>query len=122
MKDVEATCLKYESKLRRGDHGRSKKCSVEDQVEHYRAALLHLRDVELMTKQILDDAGVSTINYPFYYSFARKLDKLKRNGISGEALAVEAALILGLWVGRGLVQSVLETIRMQVFNIGPPSP
>ena len=122
MKDVERTCLKYENGLRQGDHGRSKKCSIEDQVAHYRDTIQHLRDVETMTRQILDEAGVSTIWYAYYYAFTRSLDKLQRKGISGEALAIEAALKIGLWVGRGLRQSVLEAIRTQVFNVGPPTP
>jgi hypothetical protein len=60
--------------------------------------------------------------YPYYYAFARKLFRLSYNQeVSGEALAVEAELQTQLWVGRGLARSVLECIRLGVFNISPPA-
>jgi len=122
MKDIEAICARYEKKLRRSDRGRSWQYSVEEQVAHYRAALIHNREVELMTRQILDVEGVSIVVYPYYYAFARSLDKLRRRGIAGESLAIEAAILTGVWVARGLSQSVLETIRTQVFGVGEPQP
>lgn len=122
MKNIETICAKYELKLRRSDRGRSWKYSVEEQVAHYRAALIHNRAVEVMTSQVLDVEGVGTIVYPYYYAFARSLDKLKRHGLAGESLAIEAAILTGTWVARGLSQDVLETIRTQVFDVGPPTP
>jgi hypothetical protein len=122
MKDIEKVCANYEAKLRQREKGRSDESWIKTRVEHYRTALAHNREVELATSQILDTEGVSVVAYPFYYAFARSVDKLVRHGVSGESLAVEAALLIGLWVGRGLSQSVLETIRTQVFNVGAPTP
>ena len=121
MKDIDKICAKYEKKLRRSDHGRSRKCSIEEQVEHYRNALIRNRLVEVSAKGILAAHGVTTSIYPFYYAFARKLDKLCRNDIWGESLQIETALYLDLWQGRGLSRSVLEAIRTEVFGIAPPS-
>ncbi|MEO0080832.1 MAG: hypothetical protein ABIL25_00870 [candidate division WOR-3 bacterium] len=81
-----------------------------------------LAAMELEVKQVLDQEGVSIIEYPFYLSFGRELWRLKRMNVSGESLAAEAAILIGKWVARGLSQSVLETIRTQVFDIGAPTP
>lgn len=73
-------------------------------------------------KQVLDQEGISIIQYPFYLDFGREMWRLTRMNLSGESLAVEAATLIGKWVARGLSQSVLETIRTQVFNISAPTP
>lgn len=86
------------------------------------SAFPQLVAMELQVKQVLDEEGVSIIQYPFYLNFGREMWRLKRMEISGESLAVEAATLIGKWVARGLSQSVLETIRTQVFDIGAPSP
>ena len=95
---------------------------VEEQAARYRTTLVHNREFELATCQILDEQGIASITYIFYYAFARSVDKLIRHGVSGESLALEVALLITLWTGRGLSLSVLETIRTQVFNIGAPTP
>jgi hypothetical protein len=77
--------------------------------------------MEGQVKQVIDLAGVSVIQYPFYLSFGRELWAMTHGReISGEAAAVEAELLIVKWVARGLTRSVLETIRTGVFNIAPP--
>jgi len=78
--------------------------------------------MELQVKQVLDIAGASIIQYPFYLNFGREMWRLKRSDVSGNALAEEAAVLIAKWVGRGLTQSVLETIRTQVFDVSAPTP
>ncbi len=78
--------------------------------------------MELQVKQVLDQEGVSIAQYAYYLSFGRELWRLTRMDLSGESAAREAAVLIGKWVARGFSQSVLETIRTQVFNIGPPTP
>jgi hypothetical protein len=81
-----------------------------------------LTAMELQVKQVLDMAGASVIEYPFYLNFGREMWRLKRSDFSGDALAEEAAVLIGKWVARGLTQSVLETIRTQVFDVSAPTP
>lgn len=78
--------------------------------------------MESQVKQVLDGLSVATIQYPFYLAFGRELWRLTRQQISGPSLAKEAAVLVDKWKARGLSQAVLEAIRSQVFNIGPPSP
>jgi len=141
MKDIERVCDKYEVKLRQSEReirgctglrrayarrGLSQDYPGEEalkrQVARYRAALIHAQEFVVATRAILDLEGVSTITRGYYLAFARSLDKLKRHGLSGETLAIEAAILTGTWVARGLSQSVLETIRTQVFDVGEPQP
>jgi len=75
---------------------------------------------ETAVKQVLDTAGVPTIAYPYYLCFGRELFALERREISGESLAIEAATLLAKWVARGLTQSVLQSIRTDVFSVAAP--
>ncbi len=76
--------------------------------------------MELQVKQVCDSTGVPTIQLPFYLNFGRELWALSRKEISGETLAMEAANLITKWVGRGLTQAVLQSIRTDVFNVGAP--
>jgi len=76
--------------------------------------------MELQVKQVCDGAGVTVIQIPFYLNFGRELWALSRKEISGETLAIEAATLIAKWVARGLTQSVLYSIRTDVFNVSAP--
>ena len=72
-------------------------------------------------RAVLDLEGISVLQYAFYLGFGRQMWKLTSR-IAGETAAVEAANLIGLWVARGLSQTILETIRTQVFGVSAPSP
>ena len=60
------------------------------------------------------------IQYPFYLCFGRKMWALTRKDISGESLALEAAILITKWTARGLTSAVLQGIRTDVFNVSAP--
>ena len=76
--------------------------------------------MELQVKQVCDGAGVPTIQYPFYLCFGREMWALSRKDISGESLALEAAILVSKWTSRGLTAAVLQGIRTDVFNVSAP--
>jgi len=76
--------------------------------------------MEVQVRQVCNGAGVPTIQYPFYLNFGREMWALVRRGITGESLAVEAAVLIAKWVAQGLTQSVLQAIRTDVFNVSAP--
>ncbi len=80
-----------------------------------------LTAMESQVKQVLDLKGVFTISYPWYLDFGREVWKLQRQEISGETLAIAVATLISKWTGRGLTQSVLESIRTGVFNVSAPA-
>ena len=81
-----------------------------------------LAAMESQVKQVVDGLGVETIQIPFYLDFGREIWRLQDQDISGETLAIQVGHILQQWAARGLTQAVLEAIRTQVFNVGPPTP
>jgi hypothetical protein len=76
--------------------------------------------MELQVKQVCDGAGVPTIQYPFYLCFGREVWALTRKDVSGESLALEAAVLITKWTARGLQGPVLQAIRTDVFNVAAP--
>ncbi len=56
----------------------------------------------------------------YYKAFGGQMWRLQNTGVSGESLAIEAAVLIGTWQARGLSQSVLEAIRTEVFNTSAP--
>ena len=84
---------------------------------HVQTVFAQIVKMELGVKQVLDDEGVRVSLYPWYLDYGRELWKLQRTEVSGEALACEAATLIGKWHSRGLERRVLERIRSEVFNI-----
>ncbi len=79
-----------------------------------------IASMEMQVKQTLDAAGVPTTDYPGYLAFGREIWGLTRKDISGESLAQAVAILLAKWVARGYTQSVLQSIRTDVFNVAAP--
>jgi hypothetical protein len=78
--------------------------------------------MESQVKQVLDGLGLPVIQYPFYLCYGRELWHIThQTEMSGESAAVDAQVLLDKWVARGLVQSALEKIRKDVFNITAPA-
>jgi hypothetical protein len=94
-----------------------------DMLKHYEAAVASLCEMETKARQTLNAAGVHTIMYVPYLSYARQLYKLSRQqGISGESFALGAEVLLDKWANRGLDSDVLAAIRTQVFDASAPTP
>jgi hypothetical protein len=94
-----------------------------EMLEHYKAAVASLCEMETKARQTLNAAGVHTIMYVPYLSYARQLYKLSRQqGISGESFALVAKVLLEKWSARGLDSAVLARIRTEVFDVVAPAP
>jgi hypothetical protein len=83
---------------------------------NFRVAFEHARELEGRVREVLHAAGVESIQYPFYFAFARRLDRLSRI-CSGESLRIEAQAYLDYWAARGLVQSVLKEVCLDALDI-----
>jgi len=94
-----------------------------DTLKHYEAAVASLCEMETKARQTLNAAGVHTIKYVPYLSYARQLRKLSRQqGMSGESFALRAEVLLQKWAARGLDSAVLARIRTEVFDVVAPAP
>ena len=91
-----------------------------DMLARVQSKFVALASMETQVKQTCDASGVPTIQYPFYLCFGRQMWSLQDREISGESLAIEAAVLVAKWVARGLSQPVLQAIRSEVFNVPAP--
>ena len=114
--DPDSGWLKYELKLRTGHGSLARHGSMDRQASNYRAAYERARALEAGVREVLVAADVPSIHHPFYFAFARRLDRLSRI-CSGESLRVEAKAYLDYWVARGLVEPVLRAICAEVFDL-----
>ncbi len=89
-------------------------------LERVNAVFPSIVSMETQVKQVLDTEGVPTVDYPSYMAYGRELWRLQRKEISGTSMQLEALVLLNKWVARGFTQSVLEAIRLQVFNVSAP--
>lgn len=92
--------------------------------EHLRAFAQEAAYSETYTikaKMVMDAAAVTTALYPMYLAFNHGMGKLVKK-YTGESLRVAAADLIARFVGSGLNQTVLETIRTQAWGVGAPTP
>jgi hypothetical protein len=76
--------------------------------------------IEEQVKALLGDTATASILYPWYYAYAKQIDRLHRH-LSGTALVNEVALAVAKWKARGLVEANLIEIRDVVFGIPAPA-
>lgn len=90
--------------------------------EMHRKAALAFNEQGTYQNQVsslLGSSSVSSIVRSGYQAFSGQVYGLQVR-MSGNALAMEVAVILAKWVARGLEQAVLEAIRDDVFGIPAP--
>lgn len=71
--------------------------------------------------QVLNTEGIPTMMYAAYLGYANEMARKCWQGVTGTSLQLEALVLLNKWVARGLTQSVLEAIRLMVFNVSAPA-
>jgi len=101
----------------------TQRCLAQQAIrDSYANAQVSLVAMELAVRGVLNSAGVSTIQYPFYLCFGRELWSLASKGYTlGEASGIgsgEAAIIMAKWEARGLLHDVLMAILVVVFGMG----
>ena len=127
--DGTARYAKWAARFKKDSEGKLPQGSTEMMVRMLKSPAIEARvqgsfdDIyaaESAVRAMLNTVGVSTILYPFYLGFGREMWKLT-NRINGESAAQEAAIQIAKWVARGLNQSVLESIRYDVFGVSAPA-
>jgi hypothetical protein len=120
MSDVATRIRKYTAKFTVAGLTRDLTARETSMQANYAAAITSMAANDMAVKQVCDGAGVPTIQYPFYLAFGRELWKKARQGISGESLAIEAALLIAKWAARGMSIPILQAIRSDVFSVQAP--
>jgi hypothetical protein len=83
----------------------------------FSAAAQSLHPIEVAVQTLLNGANVPTIQYPFYYNFARELWAVQNRGIDGDSLEGMAQSLHDKYVTYGLATARLVEIADSVFNI-----
>jgi hypothetical protein len=110
---------KYEKKIN-ADVVRQRFADLKDtMVTQTDERFSELVDAENAAKGILHEAGVPTIDIPFYLDVVRELYRLTRR-FSGPTLQAEAQLVRQKWVSRGLLDDVIVKL-LRLFGIVPPA-
>jgi hypothetical protein len=123
MTDPNQRLIAWETKTDTGRMKQTLDALRPNMLKHYEAAVASLCEMETKARQTLNAAGVHTIMYVPYLSYARQLFKLSRQqGISGESFALGAQVLLDKWAARGLDSAVLARIRTEVFDVVAPAP
>jgi hypothetical protein len=120
MKGAIYRMQKYDAKYTTAGLTRDLTVQLPKMTERLAAVTPMLVATESAVKQVCDGAGVPTIQYPFYLSFGREMFRLQNREISGESLALEAAVLIAKWKARGLTESVLQAIRTDAFSVSAP--
>ena len=116
-RDIDTVCERYERKLRAGRTLARRDGDVESQVGAFRKAQETDRDLRARVSELIGAAGVPSIQWLFYYDFARRLSRLVRQDAGASVLTSEARMQLEVWVARGLVRSVLEAVASDCFDL-----
>jgi len=87
-------------------------------VEQEYAVFGTMEALEDKVQGILLNAGVPSLQFPIYYSFARKLEFMKRR-FGGVTLDIEVQIAYETWKARGLDATVLQDLANAV---GTPVP
>jgi|UniRef100_A0A7V3PSF5 hypothetical protein len=78
-----------------------------------------LMEMEVRVKQVLDNADITSITYPFYLDFAREVYARKRR-LAGSSLRREVEVLFYKWVMRELKPEVLERVRDEALSVSEP--
>jgi len=116
-RDIDAVCARYERKLRAGRTQARRDGDTESQVGAFRKAQEADRDLRTCVSQLISSAGVPSIQWLFYYDFARRMSRLCRSDMAGDVRVSEARMQLEVWVARGLKRTVLEEIASTLFTL-----
>ncbi len=121
-RDIATVCERYERKLRAGRTLVRRDGDVESQVGAFRRAQETDRDLRANVSELIGSAGVPSIQWLFYYDFARRVSRLARQDMAADCLVSEARMQLEVWVARGLVRSVLEAVARECFELDLTGP
>jgi hypothetical protein len=115
-KDIERVCARFERQLRAGLGTRRSDNDLARQAKNFRRGIAPYVEMEMPVRQILNESGVSVIQYALYFNFSRRLAKLKKE-YSANTLVQEAWLAVSHWTRQGLKPEILKTICYVVFNL-----
>jgi hypothetical protein len=81
------------------------------------SATSSLVTMEMAVQGVLNDADIPSIEYPFYYNFAREIWAKQREGIDGPSLSSLGQSLHDKYEAYGLATATLVEIASTVFGL-----
>jgi hypothetical protein len=116
MKDFDLRCARFEHGLRSGPGSRRSDNDLDKQVRNYRKGSAPIAAADGRVRDILNEEGVSVIQYVIYLNFGRRMARLSRM-YTDKTLRFEAMLAVAQWQYQGSSRDILTTICRQVFDL-----
>jgi len=113
---VDCAVRRYAGSIRQGSSPCRADRNAESQAANYREAAEHAELRAEQVRHILNERGVSLIQYMIYRNFGLHVDKLCRD-YSGESLRLRALDAVLRWKCYGCKPGVLEEICNQLFGL-----
>lgn len=117
MKDDAARIASYLAKTVPGTVSLKVASMLAGMKTNFGGATSSLVTMEMAVQGVLNDANIVTIDYPFYYNFAREIWAKMREGVDGPSLASVAQSLHNKYEAYGLATATLQEIASTVFGI-----
>jgi hypothetical protein len=116
LKSVDCAVSRYVRSVRRGSVPCRADGDANSQAANYRDAVERTELRAEQIRHILNERGVSLIQFVVYRNFGLHVDKLCR-GYSGESLRLMVTDAIARWVSYGCAREVLADICREVFAL-----
>jgi hypothetical protein len=116
IRSVDCAVNRYAMSVRQGSSPCRADRNSESQAANYREAAERMELRAEQVRRILNERGVSLIQFVTYRGFGLHVDKLCRD-YSGESLRLQVSDAIARWSSYGCSPDVLKTICTQVFKL-----
>jgi len=116
IRSVETAVRRYANTIRQGSSPCRADRDTEDQAANYREAAERAELRAEQIRHILNERGVSLIQFMIYRNFGLHVDKLCRD-YSGESLRLQVSDAIARWTSYGCERVILSAICRQVFAL-----
>ena len=116
IRSVDCAVSRYVRSVRQGSAPCRADGNAEGQAANYREAAERAELRAEQIRHILNERGVSLIQYVLYRSFGLHVDKLCR-GYSGESLRLQVLDAVTRWTCYGCRPEVLRAVCQEVFGL-----
>ncbi len=116
IRSVETAVRRYAYTVRQGSSPCRADRNAEGQAANYREAAERTELRAEQIRHVLNERGVSLIQFMVYRNFGLHVDKLCR-GYSGESLRLQVSDAIARWTSYGCERAILSAICRQVFAL-----
>jgi len=111
---VDRAVSRYAKSIRQGFSPCRADRNADSQAANFREAMERTELRAEQIRRILNERGVSLIQYALYRGFGLHVDKLCR-GYSGESLRLQVSDAIARWTSYGCSRDILKQVCSQVF-------